>query len=1296
MATILLSAAGAAIGSGFGGTVLGLSGAVIGRAIGATVGRVIDQKILGSGSESVEVGRMDRLRLLGASEGTAVPRVWGRVRISGQVIWASRFQENVTTNGGGKGSPRPKSTQYSYSISLAVALCQGEINGIGRIWADGNEIEPKSLNLRVYRGDETQLADPKISVVEGAQNAPTYRGVAYVVIEDLDLSPYGNRVPQFSFEVVRPAQGTSADAFPSLSKLLTGVCIIPGTGEYALATTPVFYTTAPGSSTTANVNTPSGKTDFVTSLDQLGAELPFVANTSLIVSWFGSDLRCPQCQIKPKVEQNGRDGVGMPWMVSGVPRAMADVIPMEGGSSIYGGTPTDASVIEAITALKASGKDVTFYPFILMDQIAGNSLSDPWTGASAQPALPWRGRITLPIAPGQLGTTDRTAPAQTAVDNFFGTAAVGDFGTSGGAVTYSGPDEWRYRRFILHYAKLCALAGGVDSFCIGSEMRGLTQIRGAGDSFPAVNALRTLAGDVRTILGAGTKITYAADWSEYFGYHADGNVYFHLDPLWSDPQIDYVGIDNYMPLADWRDGTDHADAAWGDPRNVDYLKSNIAGGEGFDWYYDSPEGEAAQVRRPIEDGAFGEPWIFRYKDLKSWWGSSHHERINGLRTATPSAWQAYSKPIRFTEFGCAAIDRGANQPNRFLDPKSSESGLPKYSNGDRDDLMQTAYFQAMSSFWNDPVNNPMSPVYAAPMLDYAHSLAWAWDARPFPVFPNAAALWSDGDNFDRGHWINGRSAGLPLASVIAEVGQAAGIAQVHAMAAYGIVRGYVVQDVASARSILQPLLLAADAEAVEREGKLQFFSRKQASTFALDMQRLAKTSEIEGRIESTKASGLDNPKRIAVSYVEAEADHAIRTSEAVATTADQDIILQSELPLALTNAEAYELAERWMYEARIARETLRFALPRSMIGIGAGDVVQIENGLYRIDRLELGDLQIVDATKVQTRGARAVPLTNKPKSTIAFLPDLPVYPVFLDLPMLTGAEVPYAPHVAATANPWKGDISVWSSSSGEGFTLNQTLGQPAMIGQTETLLSPAPMGVWDNGPKLRVHIEQGNLSSAQTLDVFAGANSFAIGDGTANNWEIVQFVNAELVQPNTYDVFTRLRGQAGSNVAGQTPWPIGSTFVLLNSALKQLTLPSAARGLDRYYRTGWAEKGYANSSVVANLLAFQGIGLRPYTVGHLKVTEVAALTRFDWVRRTRVDGDNWLSAEVPLSEETESYTVTVMQGTTVLRRELVAAPTWDYTMAMKTTDGLVGAYQVSIAQNSTIFGEGPGQTISVA
>ena len=114
---------------------------------------------------------------------------------------------------------------------------------------------------------------------------------------------------------------------------------------------------------------------------------------------------------------------------------------------------------------------------------------------------------------------------------------------------------------VLHYAQLCAAAGGVDAFLIGSELRGLTRVRASDTDYPAVAALKTLAADVRAILGPDTKIGYAADWSEYNNHQtgdAPGAVLFNLDPLWSDANIDFVGIDNYMPLADWRDGTAHA------------------------------------------------------------------------------------------------------------------------------------------------------------------------------------------------------------------------------------------------------------------------------------------------------------------------------------------------------------------------------------------------------------------------------------------------------------------------------------------------------------------------------------------------------------------------------------------------------------------------------------------------------------------------------------------------------------------------------------------------------------------
>lgn len=151
---------------------------VIGRAIGATVGRLIDQRLMGGGSQVIETGRIERLRVTGATEGAPVPLVWGRVRLGGQVIWSSEFRESITTSGGGgKIVKKPKVREYSYSISLAVALCEGPILGVGRIWADGQELTPADLNLRLYTGGEDQLPDPLIEVVEGQGRCPPIAGL---------------------------------------------------------------------------------------------------------------------------------------------------------------------------------------------------------------------------------------------------------------------------------------------------------------------------------------------------------------------------------------------------------------------------------------------------------------------------------------------------------------------------------------------------------------------------------------------------------------------------------------------------------------------------------------------------------------------------------------------------------------------------------------------------------------------------------------------------------------------------------------------------------------------------------------------------------------------------------------------------------------------------------------------------------------------------------------------------------------------------------------------------------------
>jgi hypothetical protein len=1296
MATIVLSAAGMALGGSLGGSVLGLGMATVGRAVGATLGQVIDQRIMGAGSDVVETGRVDRFRLTGASEGAAIAQLYGRMRIAGQVIWATDFVETTTVSGGGKGGPsKPKTKDYSYTVSLAIALCEGEISRVGRVWADGVEIACDDLNMRIYAGARDQLPDPKMEAVEGAGKVPAYRGTAYVVFEDLDLGQFGNRVPQFSFEVMRPGQtdgDTDTAVHADLASLVTGVALVPGTGEYSLATKAVTISKGFGRRGVTNVNTPSGKSDYLVSVEALEEELPNCGSVTLVVSWFGDDLRCGDCQIKPKVEQIEADGIEMAWSVSGVARSTAEVVAMEADRPIYGGTPADDAVIEALRDLTARGQRAIFYPFILMEQLADNSLPNPWDGGVGQPRLPWRGRITTSLAPNVDGTPDQTATADDEVAAFFGAALASDFAVVGGRVSYSGPPEWSYRRFILHYAHLCALVGDVDGFCIGSEMRSLTQIRGAA-GFPAVQAMIDLTQDVRAVLGPDVKIGYAADWSEYHGYQPGGTAdkIYHLDPLWAQEAIDFIGIDNYMPMSDWREGDDHLDAGYGSIYNLDYLAGNVAGGEGYDWYYHSPEAAAAQIRTPITDGQ-DEPWIFRYKDLRNWWLRAHHDRVNGVRAPLPTAWEPGSKPIWFTEVGCAAVDKGTNEPNRFVDLKSSESGLPRASNGIRDDYIQMQYLRALYTHYGDPDLNPTSMVTGIQMVDPDRIHVWAWDARPFPAFPGNAALWSDNVNYARGHWINGRAASRPLSSVVAEICENTGLMAYDVSALHGVVRGYGIDDMTTARSALQPLMMAYGFDAIERDGVLVFRTRTARLDASVDSATLVYEKGTEGAIELTRTPEAEVSGRVRVGYVEADADYEVRTTEAVFPDTRGQTTSGSDLSLVLTSAEGQRIAERWLSEARVARDTARFTLPPSLMSVGAGDVIRLPDeygdGLFRIDQVEQTDRQALEAVRIEPAIYEPQDVTEKTINLRNFVPPVPVELMLMDLPLLRGDEDPVAPYVAASGVPWPGSVALYSATQDAGYGLNRLLTSASVIGMTQTALPKACPGLYDRGPALRVQLIRGDLQSVSTDQILGGANLAVIGDGSADNWEVFQFAQADIIDADTFDLTLRLRGQAGTDGVTPDEWPEGSIFVLLNGVPEQIELASSARGVTQHFRYGPGTRPLGDASYQYRTEAFSGIGLRPYSVAHLRGVLRNGDVDLTWIRRARVGGDNWDTEDVPLSEAFERYVVRVFKNGVQVRQQAVSDPSWTYSAALQAADG-AGVTRIDVVQMSETYGEGP-------
>jgi len=1289
MAGLVLGAVGTALGPLIGDiSFLGLTitGAQIGGAIGALIGSEIDSLLMPGTNIKRSGPRLSDVNIQSSTEGAPVPRLYGRMRVAGQLLWATKFKETATTtrSGGGKGGPSVTVTEtdYTYSISFAVGLCAGVATKIGRVWADGNLIDMTQYTTRFYAGDETQTFDPLIEEIEGAGNTPSYRGVAYIVFEDMPLAAFGNRIPQLQFEIIRSLSAADPDA---LENLLGGVAVIPGAGEFVYATDIVTADDGKGTTTVQNAHNAASESDFKASLDELTALAPNLNAASLVVGWFGSDLRCGECAIKPAVETATKNTYPESWNVDGIQRDDAQIVSQVDGRPAFGGTPSDESVTQAIADLKARGLSVMLCPFLFMDIPAGNTLTDPYTGAVGQGAYPWRGRITCDPAPGASGSPDKTSAAATQIDAFFN-------------------GEWGYRRMVLHYAQLSADAGGVDAFLIGSELRGLTRVRASDTDYPAVAALKTLAADARAILGPDVKIGYAADWSEYNNHQtgdAAGALLFNLDPLWSDANIDFVGIDNYMPLSDWRDGTAGLDYdAVNGPasiHDVDYLTSNIRGGEDYDWYYASPADRDAQTRTPITD-SLGKPWVWRAKDISNWWSNAHYDRADGTEAVSPTAWVPQGKPIWFCELGCPAVDKGANEPNVFFDPKSSESALPCYSNGERDDLIQRLFLQAHLKFWNDSANNPVSTEYGAPML--ARSFVWCWDARPFPFFPARSDIWGDAGDYPYGHWLNGRLGAVELSDLVASLCEDAAFTGYDVSDLSGLVTGFAVTDTMSPRDAIAPLGVAYFFDGVESEGLIRFTMRGQPNPAnANEGDLVLPDGEPSFGFNLERAQETDLPVASRIAYIDADADYRQAVAESRRLTGHSDRVASATMPLVLDQGQAIGIGSRLLMDAWTMRESASFALAPSQLALDPTDEVLLVAG-GRVRRFRLTEIDDAGARKAQAVATdpsiydSIVGPSRAPGAgdgTVIYGRDLVV---FLDLPLLTGDEIPWSPHVAAFGNPWPGAVLVLKSASDANYALDTSLTRAASIGETASDLSSGPVWRWDEANTLDIELYNGACASLDDLSVLGGANVLAVQneDGA---WEMLQFANAELIAPKRWRLSRMLRGQAGTEGAMRDPVPSGARVVLLDGSLAQLALQQNEYALPFHYLWGPQNKPISDPAYQGATLQFNGIGLRPLSPVQLTAVWRSGDLTLSWIRRTRIGGDSWDQTDVPLGEEVEAYDIEILDASGNAVRTFAA---WSVNtlvylavnIAADFPSGLPSPFRFRVCQLSATYGRGVG------
>jgi hypothetical protein len=412
-------------------------------------------------------------------------------------------------------------------------------------------------------------------------------------------------------------------------------------------------------------------------------------------------------------------------------------------------------------------------------------------------------------------------------------------------------------------------------------------------------------------------------------------------------------------------------------------------------------------------------------------------------------------------------------------------------------------------------------------------------------------------------------------------------------------------------------------------------------------------------------------------------EHRRGAAEATIEATASRRVETSDQAISLTSGKADAAARRWLAESHVAKNRATLTLPPSRLALDATDIIALEvDGrplAHRLDRIADGDARDIEATRtapdlyLATDGPDTAPepvITTQPG---------PIETIFLDLPLLRGDEVPHAPHIAAFAKPWSG-AAVYTSVSGDDYRRVLTLEAPATIGRTATTLAASAPSRWSPA-SFDVILSSGTLLSANRLATLAGANAAAIE--TPNGWEVIQFGEAALIAPRTYRLSRLLRGQRGTDPL-IADVPVGTRFVLLNEALKQLPITDAERGLARHIRVGPATRSHDNETYRTTHTAFDGVGLRPFAPAHLRAERDGDTVHLQWTRRTRIGGDRW-DTDAPLAEEIERYRVTIEKGGTITIHE-TSVPH----LTVTGSDQIIA----SVAQISASYGPGLTATIT--
>lgn len=521
----------------------------------------------------------------------------------------------------------------------------------------------------------------------------------------------------------------------------------------------------------------------------------------------------------------------------------------------------------------------------------------------------------------------------------------------------------------------------------------------------------------------------------------------------------------------------------------------------------------------------------------------------------------------------------------------------------------------------------------------------------------------------------GTTVGAAVADLCAQSGLAP--ADINVSELTQTLRGYLVSQVAPARSAVEQLAQAFMFEGIEQDDVLYFRRRGGATVATITAAECGAgiDSAAAFPIGKGRAQEADLPAKLFVTAPDPYTDHQPGTqySERQAAQAGDDEQVQLAVVLSVTDNR--RLADALLFDRWASRMQRSWSTTRKHARLVPSDPVMLDGERVRIvSRSDEGSFirweGVTDDADVVVQLISGVQ-GDFPRQTAVI--NVPTTLLLLDIALLRDADDSPGAYVAAygPAPHWRGSVVYTSADGAVSWTRAVTMPQPgSAIGAATNALGNWTGGnVFDEANRLNVSLVNGTAESTTRLGVLNGGNALAI-EGP-NGWEVLQYRDAVLEDDGTYTLTGLLRGRRGTEYA-MAGHAAGDRVVLLATAtIRNMPIDSSVIGIERPYRA--VSIGDTISETPQQDATVEAERFRPWSPVQLGGgREDDGDVVLKWRRRTRVGGEWRDSVDASLGESSEAYEVDIFtssaRSTVVRTISGLSSQSATYTAAQQTAD----------------------------